>query len=82
MSAPVNNNHIHSLAYGQDCLAELASHIIHKYKGNLPNLTDITVILSSSQAAIQLRKYLLDNAQILGFSALLGPTIDTLPNWV
>jgi ATP-dependent helicase/nuclease subunit B len=82
MPAPVTNNtSIHNLAYGQDCLAELASHIIREHKDKLPNLVDITVLLSSPQAAIQLRKLLLKNAQSLGFSALLGPAINTLPNW-
>ncbi len=70
------------LAYGQDCLAELAKHIIHTHKNDLPDLTDITVLLSSPQAAGRLRKLLLKNAQSLGFSVLLGPEIDTLPNWV
>ncbi len=87
MPAPVNtkinkSNPMHLFAYGQDCLAELASHIINEHKNNLPNLVDITVLLPSSQAAIQLRKHLYINAQTLGFSALLGPEIDTLPNWV
>ena len=77
-----NNSPLHILAYGQDCLAELAVHIIETHKEDLPNLTAVTVLLSSPQASLQLRKLLLNNAQTLGFSALLGPEIDTLPNWV
>lgn len=73
---------LHMLAYGQDCLAELASHIIHSHKDKLPNLTGVTVLLFSPQAATQLRKLLLSNAQAYGFSALLGPEIDSLPNWI
>ena len=82
MPGPINNTPLHLLNYGQDCLAELATHIIHTHKNQLPNLTDITVLLPSQQAATQLREHILSNAQSLGFSALLGPEINTLPGWV
>jgi len=81
MTEPINNNPLHRLNYGQDCLAELATHIIHTHKNQLPNLTDITVLLPSPQAATQLREHILSNAQSLGFSALLGPEINTLSGW-
>ena len=70
------------LSYGKDLLAELATHIIEKYRDYLPDLTDVTVLLPSSHNNIQLRKYLLKEANQAGYQALLGPEIDSLANWI
>ncbi|NOX75411.1 MAG: DNA helicase [Gammaproteobacteria bacterium] len=68
------------LPYGADLLSQLATHIAAHHA--LPDLSDVTVLLSSPQAVRQLRAILLETAQAQGHGALLGPEIDTLAHWV
>jgi ATP-dependent helicase/nuclease subunit B len=77
-----DNHAIHVLPYGQDLLEELAAHIIQTHQNHLPDLTNITVLLPSLQPNAHFRKTLLKKAKPLGFDALLGPTVDTLTDWV
>ena len=82
MPTPKNNSPVHVLTYGQDCLSELAAHIIRTHKDSLPNLTDVVILLSLPLASTHLRKHLLNHAHKAGYPALLGPEILTLTQWV
>ncbi|WP_455216847.1 PD-(D/E)XK nuclease family protein, partial [Kaarinaea lacus] len=77
LNVPVN-----LLSYDQDILAELARHIIAVHGDSLPDLTGLTILLPTHQSNTQLRKLLLEEAGMFGYSALLGPEIDTLQNWI
>ena len=77
-----DNHTIHVLPYGQDILDEVAAHIIQSHQARLPDLTSVIVLLPSTQANTHFRKLLLKRAKPLGFSALLGPTVDTLTEWI
>ncbi|NOX90869.1 MAG: DNA helicase [Gammaproteobacteria bacterium] len=68
--------------YGDDPLRRLAGHIVEKHHAALPNLTDIVILLPDSQAEVRFRQLLLDTAANHHHSALLGPTVDTLPRWI
>lgn len=68
--------------YGEDPLLRLAQQVIDKHIDDLPNLTNVIVLLPTPQASLRFRQLLLAAATEHNFSALLGPTIDTLPHWV
>jgi ATP-dependent helicase/nuclease subunit B len=70
------------LPYSEDPLRQLAQRVIEQHRNQLPNLTDCIVMLPTPQAGQRLRSLLLELAEAKGHSALLGPTIDTLPRWI
>ncbi|MDH3947492.1 MAG: PD-(D/E)XK nuclease family protein [Gammaproteobacteria bacterium] len=73
---------IQLIPYGQDPLPILAKRLLTDHQHNLPNLSDVTVILAEPQAAPLLRDYLLRLSADKGYPALLGPRILTLRDWV
>ena len=81
-SGKTSSEPVQILPYGQNLLAELASHVIKEQNSNLPDLTTVTVLLPSTQSSTQFRKHLLDEANSAGFPSLLGPEVDTLTNWI
>ena len=70
------------IPYGEDPLRHLAEQVIEQHQDALPNLTDVTVLLPNPQANLRFRQQLLIAAASHHHSALLGPTIDSLPRWV
>ncbi len=73
---------IQLIPYGQDPLPILAKCLLTDHQHNLPNLSDVTVILAEPQAAPLLRSWLLQLSTAEGVPALLGPRIVTLRDWV
>jgi len=73
---------LHLIAYGDDPLHELVEHIIQQHHAVLPNLTKLVVLLPNPLAGSRFRQLLLDAAALHGHSAVLGPTVDTLPRWI
>jgi ATP-dependent helicase/nuclease subunit B len=70
------------IPYSDDLPARLADEIIRTHADLLPDLTGITVLLPSPHVAQSLRRHLLRQAQAREHTALLGPEIDTLSQWV
>lgn len=68
------------LPYGQDLLAYAARHLISAARS--ATLTDWIILLPDLHHAAKLRRLLLQTATDNGFTALLGPTITTLDNWL
>jgi ATP-dependent helicase/nuclease subunit B len=68
--------------YDQDALAYLAQHLVRRYAAQLPDLTQVTVLLPHPVPAPRLRRLLLAESQRAGYPALLGPHIATLGEWV
>ncbi len=73
---------IQIIPYGQDPLDFLANRLLTDHQTCLPNMSDVTVIVAESQAAPLFRSKLLKHADATGVSALLGPRIMTLRDWV
>lgn len=70
------------ITYAQEPLAQLAKSLLQQQAAKLPNLSDIVVLLNEPQAARRLRRCLLEQAQALGFPALLAPRIESLADFV
>ncbi len=64
-----------------DLLAQAARHIVSQ-AGQLPDLTDTVVLLPELLFAADLRRHLLAAAHEHDCQALLGPHINTLPQWL
>ncbi len=73
---------IQLVPYAEDPLAQLASRLLEEHRASLPRLDEVVVLLPDMEAAIQLRRLLLQQASELGFDALLGPRITTLHGWL
>ena len=66
----------------QDPLAVAARHILEHYRAELPDLSDCRILVAETQCAAQLRTALLAQAEQLGFDALLGPSIESLDQYL
>ena len=73
---------IHLTAFSDDCIDQLAQHIVAQQSGTLPLLTNTIVFTAQANIAAVLRKYLLELSAAQGFDALLGPTIIPLQHWL
>ena len=84
MSANTNNQSpcIRLLPYHSDPVEYLSQQIIQQFKDQLPDLTGISIIMPDTHAGTRLRKCLIKEADKVGFSALLGPTIQNLAHFV
>ena len=71
-----------TLPYHVSVLQRLAEDILNGHESQLPRLTNVVVLLPEPQAAVELRRELLQQAQTRGHAALLGPTIGELRSWV
>ena len=71
-------NPVRILPAGSDILAELATHLIRRHRQQLPDLSQVCVLLPSLQPASRLRRQLLEAARRAGHAGLLGPEITTL----
>lgn len=67
--------------YDEDPLHVLAQQLIENHQTQLPDLSQVIVLISEPRAAPRLRRLLLEQAQELGHQALLGPRIQTLRDW-
>ena len=68
--------------YSRDLLASLAKLIVSRFTHTLPDLTRCVVLLPQPLDSPRLRRYLLDEANVLGHRALLGPPIMSLRQWL
>ncbi len=73
---------IQLVPYATDPLLQLAERLLRDHRGQLPRLDKVVVLLPDMEAAIRLRRLLLQQASVLGFDALLGPQITTLRGWL
>ena len=71
-----------TIAYHQDPLAVIAELVAQQYADDLPNLTHLTILLSTPFAISAQRQKLIQVLQGHGVQAVLGPHISTLPLWV
>jgi len=68
--------------FSEDPLAVTAQRVLEHYRENLPDLSGCQILLPDTQCAPALRAILLKQAETLGYTALLGPRIDTLDSWL
>lgn len=68
--------------FSADPLAFTAQQVLGYYRDNLPDLSHCQILLPDMQSAAALRAMLLEQAEALGHTALLGPQIDTLDSWL
>lgn len=73
---------IHWVPYADDPLAVTAARLLARCQAHLPDLDSVVVLLAERQAGARLRQHLQTLAEQRGYSALLGPHIDTLRGWV
>ncbi|MDH5446647.1 MAG: PD-(D/E)XK nuclease family protein [Gammaproteobacteria bacterium] len=71
-----------NVPYHGDPLVELATRVIHDHRASLPDLSQVSVLLPDNTAARQLRRQLLQAAKSEGHTALLGPHILSLRDWL
>jgi len=70
------------IPYSQEPLAYLADTILSRHEDQLPNLSNIVILLNEPLAIRGLRRSLLHQAQALGYPALLAPRIETLTDFL
>jgi len=70
------------LPYHSDPIDALCQQLVLQFNKQLPDLSNITVLLPDTHAASRLRNQLTQVASKAGFSALLGPNIQNLPTLV
>lgn len=75
-------NAVTFVPYEQDPLAVLAAALIEEHRAPLPLLEHVVVLLPDMEAAPRLRRLLLEQAQQAGHTALLGPRILRLADWL
>ncbi len=68
--------------FSEDPLAVTAQRVLEHYRDSLPDLSHCRILLPDTQCAPALRAALLQQAEALGYPALLGPHIDTLASWL
>lgn len=81
-SATIPHSQYLWIPYSQDPVQALAKTLLKEHTDKLPNLNSIVILLTEPQAARHLRHCLLEQAQALGFPALLAPKISTLADFV
>ena len=69
------------IPYGEDPLLVLARDVLSDFSEQLPDLSQVTVLLSEPQAAKRFRRILLQQAEQQGHYALLCPRITNLRDW-
>ncbi|MEE9492348.1 MAG: PD-(D/E)XK nuclease family protein [Gammaproteobacteria bacterium] len=74
--------HLQLIPYDENLLATLADHILEYYSQELPDLTGCQIIVFNTLCIPQLRKHLLTAAKAKGYQAILGPSIQSLENWL
>lgn len=79
---PEQNNKLILVPYAEDPLAVLATRLLQAHRDVLPRLDHITLLLPDIEAAPRLRSLLLQQAQALGYNALLGPSMLTWQSWL
>ncbi|MDT8387480.1 MAG: PD-(D/E)XK nuclease family protein [Thiogranum sp.] len=73
---------ITQVPFGKDPLTVTANQILDHFSGQLPDLSKCQILLCEGRAAAHMRAALADAAEQRGFSALLGPDIAQLDQWV
>ena len=72
----------HLVPFSADPLAFTTRQVLEHYRNDLPDLSHCQILLPDTQCAAALRAVLLEQAEALGHTALLGPQIDTLDSWL
>ncbi|MBN1378881.1 MAG: PD-(D/E)XK nuclease family protein [Gammaproteobacteria bacterium] len=78
MNFELTEKHIVALGADGDSLQQAAAHICERCRDQLPDLSEITILMPALQAAALLQAALLDKAEQLGYEALLLPRMMTL----
>lgn len=73
---------IQVIPYAEDPFAGLTATLLSEHRADLPDLERVTILLPDLATAPRLRRLLLEGADANGFTALLGPRIFTLRDWV
>ena len=81
-SLPTYENPIHVVTNSGDPLAHFARLILERHAQQLPDLSQVIILIPDLLIARRIRQRISRAAQEKGFSALLGPTINTLRTWV
>ena len=71
-------NKLSLIPYGENPLDCLAPQILEDFSASLPDLTQVTVLLSETHAAKNLRRSLLEQATLKGHQAILCPQISNV----
>lgn len=74
--------HLNLLPFDRDPLDALAETLLQEHRETLPLLEQVTVLLPDSGDAPRLRLRLLQQAEKLGYHALLGPRIIDWHHWL
>ena len=82
MTADHHTDKLLLIPYGADPLAILAGRLLEDYRATLPRLEQAVVLLPDIEAAPRLRRVLLEQANALGYQAMLGPQISTWHAWL
>lgn len=82
MNTTLPDSRLITIPYHQDPLSTIAELIVQRFADSLPNLSQITILLSTPHAATALRRDLITVLTQHGTTAVLGPHISTLTNWV
>jgi len=70
------------LPYHSDPIDTLCQQIVLQFNDQLPDLSGITILMPNTHASSRLRNTLTQAASKAGFSALLGPTVQSLQSLV
>ncbi len=68
--------------FGEDPITFTANQILDHFSGQLPDLSKCQILLCEGRAVAHMRAALADAAEQRGYSALLGPGIAQLDQWV
>lgn len=69
------------IPYRDDPLRHLASLLLERHRGQLPDLSHPIVLFPNASAVPRFRKLLQEQASRLGYPALLSPQVQTLASW-
>lgn len=71
-----------ALPYGSDLLVVAADRLLDRFAAQLPDLSQALVLVPDEESARRMRRELLARAEKQGCSALLGPPVHALRNWI
>ena len=82
MSTNIESASIWLLPYHSDPIEILCQQLVEQFSSQLPDLSGISILMPDTHAGSRLRKVLTQQANKSGFSALLGPNIQNLTQFI
>ena len=70
------------MPYHYDPVESLCQRLIQQFESQLPDLSSVSILMPDTHAASRLRKRLTHQANEIGVTALLGPKIQTLSQFI